>query len=473
MLRLLLSVLLVVHTWAVIAAESKRSPGVAPGEKRVALIIGNSAYKAAPLKNPSNDARDMAARLRSLGFDVVERTNLTTRQIASTLREFRSKLAPGAVAVFFYAGHGLQIKGVNYLPTVDADISSEEDVPLQSFDVNKVLELMEESKTRLNLIFLDACRNNPFARSFRSASDGLAKVNAPSGTLISFATRPGSVAADGEGRNGLYTSKLLASMNETNQPIELVLKRVVTGVKAASKGKQEPWMEGSIEGDFCFGICGTLASAAPLDKTDPSPAAIEFSYWESVRDSRDPEVYQTYLNKYPNGQFVDIAKAKIRELSRQAAPSEATGGQAEGVETWKAGNGEIFELKISGDKARLTRLSAGDDILVYNVAFQKYPDAFNLPLEISGRLAGNRFSGEYLQKSVSTEKTNCTTAERRGKVEGTIDRDAGRIHLVYDRVALEYQVEFKSIFSDVFVCDLIGKKAFPGYALELAPHAAR
>jgi len=223
-----------------------------PNELRVALVIGNSAYQSGPLKNPANDAADMAAKLKSLGFEVISRNNLATRQIGSTLREFRSKLAPGAVALFFYAGHGVQIRGENYLPATDAEISTEEDVPNQSLALQQIMSVLDESKVRLSLIFLDACRDNPFARSFRGAAGGLAKVDAPSGTLISFATRPGSVASDGAGRNGLYTQNLLLAMDIPDQPIELALKRVVSAVKKDSNGKQEPWMEGSIEGDFYF-----------------------------------------------------------------------------------------------------------------------------------------------------------------------------------------------------------------------------
>ena len=208
--------------------------------ERVALVIGNSSYKNAPLDNPVNDANDVADKLKKLGFTVITRTNLTSKQIGSTLREFRSKLTPGSVALVYYAGHGVQIKGENYLPAVDAEIYSEEDVPNQSLSMRQVTSVLEESKTRLNLVFLDACRNNPYARSFRSAGSGLAKQDAPSGTIISYATRPGSVAADGKGRNGLYTQYLLAGMETPNQPIEQVLKGVVSGVKKASNGRQEP-----------------------------------------------------------------------------------------------------------------------------------------------------------------------------------------------------------------------------------------
>ena len=248
-----------------LAADTTRSPPVPalPSGKRVALVIGNGAYQRYPqLKNPTNDAADMATRLRAFGFEVIERSNLTTSQIGPTLREFRSSLSSASVALVFYAGHGMQIRGENYLPAVDAVIVGEDDIPYQSLALRQVLEALEDAKTRLNLVFLDACRDNPFARGTRSGSRGLAKVEAPSGTLISYATRPGSVAADGTGRNGLYTSQLLSQMTRyADVPIELVLKQVLTEVKSRSKGQQEPWWEGSMEGNFCFGVCSDNASA--------------------------------------------------------------------------------------------------------------------------------------------------------------------------------------------------------------------
>ncbi len=222
---------------------------------RVALVIGNAAYKVSPLANPVNDATDVAERLRKLNFLVVERRNITTKQIGSTLATFRSTIKPGDVALVFYAGHGMQIKGQNYLPAVDADIIVEEDVPSQSLSTQQIMDVLADSGSSMNLVFLDACRDNPYARSFRSAARGLSRENAPSGTLISYATRPGSVAADGTGRNGLYTSILLKAMEMESLPIEQVLKQVVRGVTAASNGAQEPWMEGSLVGDFCFGRC--------------------------------------------------------------------------------------------------------------------------------------------------------------------------------------------------------------------------
>lgn len=288
-------------------------------ETRVALVIGNSAYKNSPLKNPVNDAADISGRLKEFGFSVIERNNLTTKQIGGTLREFRSKLTPGSVALVFYAGHGVTIKGKNYLPAVDAEINGEEDVPNQSLGTEQIMDVLTEAKTRLNLVFLDACRDNPYARSFRSTSRGLSRESAPSGTLISFATKPGSVAADGTGRNGLYTSVLLEQLKNRNQPIEQVLKKVVTGVRVASKNQQEPWMEGSIEGDFCFGGCGqTAVNSVPAELSESQK---EDNFWNDTKAAGNKEAFEAYISAYPNGRYSNLAKANISQLKTNNVPA--------------------------------------------------------------------------------------------------------------------------------------------------------
>ena len=184
-LRVLFACLLCFTAWAVpfhaVAQAETISPRGAPAtapaqgtEHRVALIVGNATYRDSPLKNPVNDARAMREKLKGMGFEVVYFENLQTRQVGSALREFRNAIRPGSVALFFYAGHGLQVRGENYLPTVDAELSSEEDVPNQSLSLSAVLNTMEDSKANVNLVLLDACRNNPYARNFRSSPRGLA-----------------------------------------------------------------------------------------------------------------------------------------------------------------------------------------------------------------------------------------------------------------------------------------------------------
>jgi len=300
------------------AQETSPSRG---SEHRVALVIGNSAYVQSPLKNPVNDARAMRDKLKKMDFDVVIRENLKARDIGGALREFRSKLRPGSIALFFYAGHGLQIRGENYLPAVDAEIASEEDVPHQSLNVNTVLNTMEDSKAGVNLVLLDACRNNPFTRGFRSsAGAGLARIQAPSGTLIHYATRPGSVAEDGDGANGTYTAALLAQIDEKGVPIEQALKRVTVRVKNATKGKQEPWMEGSLTGDFYFIITGPTQITIQPNPTDADGAA-----WQAAEKANTTAAYQAYLSEYPKGLYAAAARVKLASLS---SPSEAPAAPA-------------------------------------------------------------------------------------------------------------------------------------------------
>jgi uncharacterized caspase-like protein len=168
-------------------------------EPKIALLIGNSAYREAPLRNPVNDVRAMARTLRELGFTVLAHENTSKRAMETAIIEFGRRLADGGVGFFYYAGHGLQVRGRNYLVPVDADIESEAATRIAAVDVDLLLEQMAEARNRVNVVILDACRNNPFERRLRGAAKGLAAVDAARGTLIAYATAPGSVAADGEG----------------------------------------------------------------------------------------------------------------------------------------------------------------------------------------------------------------------------------------------------------------------------------
>jgi len=216
-------------------------------ERRVALVIGNSAYKDAPLINPGNDARAVSQALRESGFTVMERRNLNQAALRRAIREFGDELIKGGVGVFFYAGHGMQVRGRNYLIPVGHDIRREDEVADQSVDVGLVLEKMGTARNALNILILDACRNNPFG-----GPGGLAPLDAPAGTLIAFATAPGQVADDGSGDNGLYTKHLVSYMREPGLKVEDVFKRVRSAVRQESAGKQTSWENTSLEVDFYF-----------------------------------------------------------------------------------------------------------------------------------------------------------------------------------------------------------------------------
>ncbi|HEV8138842.1 MAG TPA: caspase domain-containing protein [Pyrinomonadaceae bacterium] len=244
--------LLIVITPFSIGGRMSRGAGASetiPG--KVALVIGNGNYKMAPLQNPVNDAHDMAAALRQLGFDVVYGEDLSQDGMTRTIKEFRDKLASGSIGLFYYAGHGSQIDGRNYLIPVDATVASAQEVIAKSVEVNSVLGQMESARNRVNLIILDACRNNPFVGK-RTVAAGLASIKGASGTLIAYATAPDSVARDGEGRNGLYTSELLNAIRLPGVRIEDVFMRVRVAVEAKSNGDQVPWESSSLVSLFYF-----------------------------------------------------------------------------------------------------------------------------------------------------------------------------------------------------------------------------
>ena len=221
-------------------------------EYRVALVIGNGAYAEGPLKNPPNDARAMAVALRACGFEVDERIDIDKREMTQAIRDFGRKIQRGGVGLFYFAGHGMQVKGSNFLIPVDADIQAEDDVEFEALDAAKVLVKMEGADNRVNIVILDACRNNPFARSFRSSSRGLVQMQAATGSLIAYATAPGKIAADGEGENGLYTEKLLRFINTPDLNIEQVFKNARQAVVGESDGQQTPWEASSLIGAFYF-----------------------------------------------------------------------------------------------------------------------------------------------------------------------------------------------------------------------------
>ena len=228
------------------------STGLHAQQGRVALVIGNGDYSSAPLKNPVNDAKSMTKTLTKLGFQVIEGTNLTRKQMRSKIREFGNAIKNAEVGLFYYAGHGMQSNGKNYLIPVQANIQAEDEIMDESINASSILRKMETAGNPINIVVLDACRNNPFKRSFRSVSRGLTRIEGPKGTLIAYATAPGSVAADGDGSNGLYTQYLIKYMLEP-VPLEKVFKKVRMAVSDVTHDRQIPWESSSLVGeDFYF-----------------------------------------------------------------------------------------------------------------------------------------------------------------------------------------------------------------------------
>ena len=237
-------------------AATPLDPSAIAGERRFALVIGNGDYRGAPgLANPPNDARLMAGTLRGLGFDVIERIDADREGMLKAVRDFGDKLEEAGESgggLFFYAGHGVQVDGVNYMIPTSARIERQSDVKIYSISAGDVLGTMAYARNRLNFVIMDACRDNPYARSFRSLSRGLARMDAPRGTLIAYATAPGDVAADGEGANSPYTAALVRAMKTPGMTAEAMFKKARLMVMAATGENQVPWEASSLTGDFFF-----------------------------------------------------------------------------------------------------------------------------------------------------------------------------------------------------------------------------
>jgi hypothetical protein len=296
---------------AAIACAASLCAGAAD---RVALLIGNNNYGSAPLRNAANDAHDLADALKDLGFQVIVRENASRKDMIDAIREFGAAIEGANTALFFYAGHAMQFKERNYLVPIDAAMGSEEDVTFFSVEIGQIFDRMDRARTRFNFIILDACRDNPFASSFKLTSAGLAQMSSPSGTLIAYATSPGSVAADGFGRNGIYTKNILQNIKVPDLPVEIMFKRVREGVERETRKLQTPWDSSSLKGDFAF---ATSSGARPAQAAGPSAdmtLQIEREFWVSVRDSTRPEDIRAYLDKYPSGSFASLAKNKLDAL---------------------------------------------------------------------------------------------------------------------------------------------------------------
>jgi len=237
---------------ALVAILLLPSSGFSDQSRRLALVIGNAAYKNSPLRNPVNDAYDMARTLRTMDFEVIHRKNVGQRVMEKAIREFGKQLRKGGVGLFYFAGHGMQVNGRNYLIPIGAVIYEETDIKYEAVDAGRILAAMQNAGNSLNIVILDACRDNPFARSFRTNAQGLAHMDAPTGTLIAYSTAPGMVATDGEGRNAVYTKYFLKYITTPGLTIEQVLKKVRVEVINETGNKQVPWESSSLTGDFYF-----------------------------------------------------------------------------------------------------------------------------------------------------------------------------------------------------------------------------
>lgn len=293
---------------------------IAQAQNRVALVIGNGAYASMPrLPNPANDAADMAATLRGLGFALVgggPQVNVGRLQFLNLLRDFAAAVRPGDVALFYYAGHGLQVEGVNYMaPVDDRDIRYQEDVPDLAVSLNTLQRYFKDKGAAPLIVILDACRDNPLPSRNRNASRGLARLELGSGAYMAFATSPGSTANDGAGRNGRFTAALLQALREPARRIEDVFIDVTNWVEAESGGGQSPWTSSNLRAPFHF-------AGTPRPPSLPPMAAVSRNEKQPAPEINDDRQHSAALNSYrpietgkPNGGFI-FPDSDRRYLSR-------------------------------------------------------------------------------------------------------------------------------------------------------------
>lgn len=298
-------------------------------DKRVALVIGNSAYRnVGQLDNPRNDAKLMAQTLRGLGFALVggdAQLDLEELALRRKVQDF-GEMARGAdVALVYYAGHGVQVRGSNYLVPIDANPTKEADVDFQMLDVNLVLRQMDSAGTKLNLVILDACRNNPFGgRGLRDAGGGLAQMRAPEGTLISFATQPGNVALDGIGGNSPFTKALAQTIKRPGLDIFRTFNEVGLEVKRSTGGSQQPWVSSSpVDGDFYF--AGQRFGTAAGPSVAPAPADPAERAWSVTQNTTSIAVLEDFVRQFGTTPYGSMARARIEELRKSQV---AVGGPA-------------------------------------------------------------------------------------------------------------------------------------------------
>ncbi|SCW66510.1 WD domain-containing protein, G-beta repeat-containing protein [Ancylobacter rudongensis] len=405
------------------SAPAGSLPSPAMG-RRLALVIGNSAYRhVSPLANPQNDARLMESALREAGFEVTQVLDADLTQMRRALLAFGRALREGNVeaGLIYYAGHGVQVGGENYLVPVSAQIADEDEIPIETINANDMLRTLESAGSRINIVVLDACRNNPFARSVRSATRGLAPVDAPRGTVIAYATSPGDVASDGEAGNSPYAAALAGAIREARGlPIESVFKATRRQVLAATGEKQVPWETSSITGEFYFhpqsGSAGPAAprpvAAAPAPALAPTPARVELA----LAPSPPPVIHAPAPGRSAIGcRQVDFDAGP----ARLCASSELAGQHGNGYGVGNLADGDRATAWVEGERGD----GIGETLLVL----------FERPTRIKGL---SLINGYDKNTDIFTKNNRVATVElrsSRGDMVGAALQDRGGWQRILDR----------------------------------------
>ena len=327
---------------------------------KVALVIGNAKYVDAPLRNPGNDAKGIAGELQKVGFQVSLKLDAGRSDMIEAIRAFGAELAKKkGVGMFYYAGHGAQLAWKNYLIPVDAVIEKIEDMQAKTVELNSLLDGLIKAQNPMNVIILDACRDNPFGAKVRSQQKGLSQFDAPPGSLLAYATSPGNTAADGEGANGLYTENLLREIKVPEARIEDVFKRVRLAVRRKTEGQQITWESTSLEEDFWF------IPPREIKRLSEEEAERlfkeELALWERIKVSKDPAPLEDYLRRYPSGKFTELAQLQLeRALAAQgekkiqiasSAGNPYTKGSAMANTAYRVGDSYTYRILDLGTRA--------------------------------------------------------------------------------------------------------------------------
>ena len=323
----------------VLCSQTVEDRRVAPivAHKQIALVIGNGVFNRR-LTNPLSDAQAMSQRLRELNFDVTLVTNADRKSMGKAIDQFVDKLVTGDVAFFYYSGHGMQVDGENYLIPVDFQGQNETDVRYDAHSESRIEDRMEKSGAQLNILVLDACRDNPFHSASRGGGGGLAAMSAGEGTFIAFATAPGHTASDNpNGKNGLFTQYLLEALSVPGLGLNDVFDLVREKVHSASAGREQvPWMLSSVIGRYSF-LSGPSVNRV---RTNEPSAPIDLEAWQAVKDSGDVDLLKQFITQYPQSPYVGVAKLKIAALSKSPpvpAPNASSPSDSNVNQSAKAG----------------------------------------------------------------------------------------------------------------------------------------
>ena len=323
-----------IRSLVIVAVSCLAAGGTAAGE-RVALLIGNSAYAHVPaLPNPVGDAAALGASLQRLGFEVVHADNLSYDDMRRVLIDFSAKAAGAEMALVFYAGHGIEIDRQNFLVPVDARLASDRSVTLETIPLDTVL-MAVEGATKLKVVLLDACRDNPFVNQMkrsgasRSIGRGLARVEPDVGTLVGFAAKEGTTAADGDGAHSPYTTALLENIEQPGLEISLMFRRIRDRVLETTGRAQEPFSYGSLPGQNIYFVPPSSGGDAPIQaqpvapQQPPVPTLSEDRVvWDAIKDTDSAAVLSSYISRFPDSLYADFAKARLQEIRDAAAAKQ-------------------------------------------------------------------------------------------------------------------------------------------------------